>query len=201
MRKATWHDKELVVDIFTEVFAANTGTTWVLRESLNNRKGLRRLARYAFTRGMLKDGVFVSDNEKGIAICYRQNAGAFSLKGLWSEIVFALTAANIWRLPEIVGRESYRKKQRPASGDYLYYWFLGVLPHGQSAALELGIEMLELADKMQLPVYVETAVERIKPVYERYGFDTYHYWENKKKGIQFWFLKREPHTPYSPRRG
>lgn len=195
MRKAEWKDKKLFSDIFTEVFSENTGTTWVLRNNISLEKALRRLAVYSFVKGMVKDGVYISDNGRGIAICYKFNNKRFSLRYIWSEIIFTITAINIRKFPQILGRESYRKKKRPASGEYLYYWFLGALPSEHSAALELGKGILMEADRLGLPVYLETAVERLKPAYERYGFKTYHYWEEKDKGIQFWFLKREPNIP------
>ena len=195
MRKASWKDRDLYIEIFTEVFAGNTGITWVLRKNINPCKGLRRLARYSFVKGMVKDGVYISDNGKGIAICYKFNNNRFSLRIIWSEIIFALGALSIIRLPRVLHRESYKKKKRPASGEYLYFWFLGALPSERSAALELGKDIVKEADRLGLPIYLETAVERLKPAYERYGFETYHYWEEKKKDIQFWFLKREPNTP------
>ena len=43
-----------------------------------------------------------------------------------------------------------------------------------------------------LPVYLETAMDRNRAVYERYGFETYHFWEDREKNIRFWFMKLEP---------
>ena len=44
---------------------------------------------------------------------------------------------------------------------------------------------------IRLPIYPETAMERNKKVYSRYGYDMYHYREEKDKDIRFWFIKRE----------
>jgi len=137
MRKASWKDRDLFIEIFTEVFAGNTGTTWVLRKNIDPRKGLRGLARYSFVKGMARDGVYISDNRKGIAICYKFNNNNFSFREAWSDLRFAFCAMSIRKLPQIISRESYRKNKRPASGEYLYFW------------------------------------------------------EEKERGIQFWFLKRE----------
>ena len=194
MRKALYADRDLYCDIFTTMFAGNTGTTWVLRKSINPKKALRRMAGYTFALGMAKKGVYISDNNKGIAVCHRCDTKVPSLGEIWAEIVFAITALNLKNLPGILRRESYRKKQRPSSGKYLYFWFLGALPGERSAAMELGKGIVREADKLNLPIYLETAEERLKPVYERYGFETFHFWEQKEKGIRFWFLKREPHT-------
>lgn len=200
MRKATWKDRHTVIDIFSNSFKNNIGTTWVLRKNLSVEKGIKRLAMYAFIKGYVREGVFLSDNEKGVAICYKFNYKVFSLLEVWSNIVLGITAISIQRLPKILSIGAYRKNIRPQSGEYLYGWFLGVNPGGETAALELSLGILKLGDELNLPVYIDTAVEKAKPVYERYGFETFHYWEDKKKGIQYWFLKREPHTSMSPRR-
>jgi len=68
MRKASWKDRDRFIEIFTEVFAGNTATTWVLRKNIKPRKGLRKLARYAFVKGMIKDGVYFSDERNSILV-------------------------------------------------------------------------------------------------------------------------------------
>lgn len=123
---------------------------------------------------------------------YRFNLKKFSFIGTWYELRFALTSFNLLRLPKILKREAYRKKQRPASGNYYYFWFLGVLPGGEKAVFELRDAVFGRARKENLPVYLETAMERNKLAYERFGCQTFHYWHDEKEDIRFWFLKWEP---------
>ena len=52
--------------------------------------------------------------------------------------------------------------------------------------------IFELATELNLPIYLETAMERTKVAYERYGFETFHYWEDPSGNIKFWFMKWDP---------
>jgi len=191
MRKATWSDRKKVIGILTETFSDNPGSLWLLRKGINQKRGLERLCRYVFIKSFVRDGAWISDNEKGVALCYIFNRKVISVREYFSMLWFAASSVSFSRYPEVRYRESYRKSQRPQDGNYLYFWFFGVAKGGGRAAHELGIGMFEEADRLKLPIYLETALSRMKPVYERYGFKTYHFWEEKQNDIRFWFLKRE----------
>ena len=60
------------------------------------------------------------------------------------------------------------------------------------AVFELRDAIFEMATQVNLPIYLETAIERNKVAYERYGFETFHYWEDPAENIKFWFMKWEP---------
>jgi hypothetical protein len=78
------------------------------------------------------------------------------------------------------------------SGDYLYFWFLGVLPGGEGAVFDLRDGIFKLARQQNLPIFLETAMERTRIAYERYGFESFHYWHDPAEKIRFWFMKWEP---------
>ena len=191
MRKVTKNDEEKVVDIITATFLENPGVNWLLRKGGSKEKKVRTLAAYAFIKAFLRDGVYLSSNEKGVALCYKYNLKIFSLKEFLYELKFALFAIDLRRVRKVLQREAYRKSIRPLSGEYLYFWFFGVLPGGEGAAYELGRAIFKKAQVEKTPIYLETAMERNQRIYERFGFRTYHYWEDKKENIQFWFMKWE----------
>ncbi len=192
MNPATRSDKNLVVAIITDTFAKNPGVNWLLRTGGDRRKKIKRLAEFAFIKALIRKGVFISSNKKGVAICYPFNRNKFSFIEMFYELRFAITSIKLSHLPHVLKREAYRKKQRPASGKYLYFWFLGVLPGGEKAVYELKDAIFEFAEKEKLPIYLETSMERNKTIYERYGFQTFHFWNDEKENIKFWFLKWEP---------
>ncbi len=192
MRKATKADMNIVVDIITTTFAKNPGVNWMLKKKSDSAKQIKRLAQYAFIKSYLRDEVYISSNEKGVALCYKFNRKRFSLIELWYQIKFAFTSINFFKLPKVLKRESYRRKIRPNSGKYLYFWFLGVLPEGKGAGIELKNSIFQDAIKHNLSIYLETSLKRNQKIYERIGFTTYNYWENKPENIQFWFMKWEP---------
>lgn len=191
MKKATLSDMSLVVNIIAETFDNNPGVNWLIKSGVSHKKYIRRLAQYAFIKSYLRNGVFLSSNEKGVALFYKFNYKKFSIRERWYQLKFALTSISLYRLPSVLKREAYRNKMRPASGEYYYFWFFAVLPNGSGAGFELKNALFELASKDNLPIYVETTLERNKKIYERAGFTTYHYWEDKEDDIKFWFLKWE----------
>lgn len=197
MRRATRSDMSLVVNIITETFENNPGVNWLIKSGDSHKKGIRRLAEYAFIKAYSCNGVFISTNEKGIAICYKFNLSKFSCTEFWYQLKFAFTSIPLSHLFKVLQREAYRKRMRPASGAYYYFWFFSVLPGGGVAGFELKNAIFELAIKDKLPIYLETSLERNKKIYEHFGFKTYHYWEDKLDNIKFWFLKWEAPTSTS----
>jgi len=192
MRKARIAEKDKVIDIISSTFEYNPGVNWMIKKRGSHRKKIHRLASYAYLRSFLREGVYISSNEKGVALCYRFNYQVFSIREVIYQLRFALLSINPWRIPKVLKRESYRKSKRPDSGNYLYFWFLGVMPEGGGAVYELRDAIFELATQVNLPIYLETAMERTKVAYERYGFETFHYWEDPAESIKFWFMKWEP---------
>jgi hypothetical protein len=192
MRKARFAEKDKVIDIISSTFETNPGVNWIINKRGNHKKKIHRLASYAFLKSFLREGAFISSNENGIALCYRFNYQVFSIREVIFQLRFALLSINPWRILKVLKRESYRKSKRPDSGNYLYFWFLGVLPGGEGAVFELRDGIFELATQENLPIYLETAMERTKLAYEWYGFETFHYWEVPAENIKFWFMKWEP---------
>ncbi len=192
MRKARIAEKDKVIDIISSTFETNPGVNWLIKKRGSHRKKIRRLASYAFLKSFLREGAYISSNEKGVALCYRFNYQVFSIREVIYQLRFVFFSINPWRILKVLKRESYRKSKRPDSGNYLYFWFLGVIPGGGGAVYELRDAIFEMATQVNLPIYLETAMERTKVAYERYGFETFHYWEDPAENIKFWFMKWEP---------
>ncbi len=192
MRKASLAEKDKVIDIISSTVDTNPGVNWLIKKRGRHKKKIYRLASYAFYKSYLREGAFISSNEKGVALCYKFNYQVFSIREVIYLLWFALFSINPSRIPKVLKRECYRRSKRPESGDYLYFWFLGVIPDGRGAVYELRDAIFELATKINLPIYLETAMERTKVAYERYGFETFHYWEDPVENIKFWFMKWDP---------
>jgi hypothetical protein len=192
MRKATKYDKGKVVNILTRTFDAIPGVNWMLKKSGNHERKIRRLANYAVTKALLRDGVYISSNEKGVALCFKYNLRVVSFTKVFYQIKFVLLSVKLNRILRMMKLELYKERSRPRDGEYLYFWFFGVLKDGNDAAFELKNAIFRKSFQDNLPIYLETSLERNQYVYEKYGFKTYHYWEDKEENIQFWFMKREP---------
>ena len=195
MRKASIFDKDLVTGIISESFIDNPSVVSVIKNDKRKKQRIVALAKYAFKTAISRDGVYISSDNNGVAICYRYNTKKESLSDYWSQLILVIESIGVSRVFKILKREAYIKRYRHKSGNFLYFWFFGVNKEGRGngAAMELKNAILEESKNKNLPIYLETSVEKNKAVYERYGFEVYHTWENTDKNMTLWFMKKESH--------
>jgi ribosomal protein S18 acetylase RimI-like enzyme len=155
---------------------------------------IRELALYAFNTAFIRDGIFISSDEKGVALCYRYNKKRDTFLDYCYKLRLGVKAIGITRILRVLKRQAYIRKIRPKSGNYLYFWFFAVKKEGRGreSASELAHYFFDESRKQHLAIYAETTIKRISILYKRFGFETYHYWDNEGKGIKIWFMKREP---------
>ncbi|RIW17160.1 hypothetical protein D0X99_05245 [Algoriphagus lacus] len=192
MRKGTLIDQNLVVSLMVRMFKDNPAVVSLIKPGKNIENGIRSLANSTFFQSLHRDGIWISSNEGAVALCFHFNSGKFSFQEFLLDLRFAIKYIGFKRLPGVLAREAYRKKQRPADGNYFYFWFFAALPDAGEAAFELKNGIFDMARKADLPIFTETSVERNQKIYERYGFKTYQIWEVPTTKIKFWFLKWEP---------
>lgn len=79
------------------------------------------------------------------------------------------------------------------SAIFLYFRFLGVKKNGRNkgAVVELKEAIYNEATKLKLPIYLETSEQKNQRVYQRYGFQNYHTWDNKEEGIKIWCMRNQ----------
>lgn len=193
MNEVNRTDRELVSDIITDAFKNNPSVIAVIKNDNKKNERIRALAEYAFDTAFSRKGVFISSDRTGVAICYRYNAKSETIADYFNQLKLVLKVIGITRVFKILKRDGYVKKQRPASGDFLLFWFFGVMEKGKGrgAALELKNIIFNEANKNQLPIYLETSVPQNKLVYERYGFTVYHSWKETPSCPELWFMKKE----------
>lgn len=194
MRRAVKSDEKRVVDILTQSFESNPSVLWVVKKDRKLKKRIKELCRYSFNTALRRQGVWLSSNRNGVALCYPYNAKKDGFADYLSQISLVLRAVGLKRVPMVLKRESYIKQHRPADGNFLYFWFLGVLPGHQDgkAARELKEHILNLSSKSSLPIYLETSVEKNRRVYQRFGFEVYHQWVSDDNETVVYFMRRMP---------
>ncbi len=192
VRPCELKDRKTVSSIIASTFAENHGVCWLLKNHGKVRSEIKRLADYAFVKAYNSDGAYIAKNGAGVALCYKNSKSKFSLRELIYQLLFVITSVRIFHLPNILKREAERKRIRSQFDDYIYFWFLGVKPNGQNIGFDLKNKIVQKARSLNLPICLETSSLRHKMVYEHLGFETYHFWEDIKKDIRFWFMKMEP---------
>jgi hypothetical protein len=194
MLPATKEDKANVVHIIEESFKDTPSVTWVVKNDNKKEKRLKALAEYMFDIGYAKKGVFLSTDKSAIAIIFKFNNRINKHLVYYHELRLLFRAIGLRKLFSVLHRQAYLKAQKPASGNFLYFWLYGASDHGKGrgGALELQKEIYQLSADLGMPIYLETTVAQNKLVYERFGFQLYHTWQVEEQGINVWFMKREP---------
>lgn len=188
MLTAKREDRKIAVNIIAETFYHNPSVNIVIGNVGNRRKKIARLAAYAFTKSFNRNGAYLSENRKGVALCFHSSSGSGNLQEFILELRFALSIP-LQRVLLTLRRESYIKKHR-FNGPHLYFWFFGVEQGGEKAGFELIDGIFEMAGKAQLPIVLETSVARNRKIYERYQFEVYHVWPDSGDGKALWFMIR-----------
>lgn len=181
------HQYSLAVAILSQAFESNPSALWVIKKDRKIRQRLKALIEYAMNIGRLNNGLFLSEDRTAVAICFREP----SLISYGEQIKLIWKAIGIERVPFVLQRERYLKKHR-FNGPHLNFWFLGVSPitKSRTGVYDIKRGIFELSKKLQLPILLETSVERNKTVYEYFGFKVYHKWK-PAKNYSLWFMKRD----------
>lgn len=193
MRKANISDEKLIIEIISESFIYNPSVLSVIKNDNKKKQRIAELAKYAFRTAVRRNGVYISSDNEGVAICYKYNAKKESLIDYWNQLNLVIKSIGFSRVFKILKREGYVKKFRPVSGEYFYFWFFGVtnMGKGKGAAMELKDAIIKESLNKKLPIYLETSVEKNKSVYERYGFEVYHKWKNDSENMTLWFMRKD----------
>jgi len=194
MRIAARKDFPRIIEILAKAFDSNPSVTWVVKNDKKRPARVRALAAYSVKTAARRKGVYLSDNGHGIALCYRYNAKKEWITDFWNQAILVSKCIGLRNIFKVLQRERYTKSMRPKSGDYLYFWYYGVEPghNGNGDAKDIKDEIFTMADKLALPVYLETSVEKNRRVYVRYGFEVYAQWFVKDQQITLYFLRRNP---------
>lgn len=182
-------DTSKVVQILTDSFQTNPSALWVIKQDDKVQKRLKALIDYAVKTGMQNDGVFLSDDESTAAICFEEPASE-NMKSYWHQLELIARAITLPRVPQVLKREAYLKKHRPDE-QHLNFWFLGVDPQkkGSGGVHDIKNGIFQLAKEKNLPILLETSVQRNKAVYEYFGFRTYHTWK-QSEDYTLWFMRK-----------
>ncbi len=194
--------KEEIIGHVAEILKETPSAEEIVKNGGDRDKRFRYLARYMVEKGIKKNGLVLSENQKGIAILFRTNRKDSSfLNEIVEEIGLLFNVTGIKNALRILKNQKYIKAQRPKSGDYLYCWFWGIVPDHRGADTQVGKEMkdefLRLSKESNLPLYAETRTKRNVIVYQKFGFELFHTW-NRPDGNTMWFMRYIPPSSDGP---
>ena len=189
MIKATYQDKDRVVDILAESFNDNQSVNYIVKQDKKRNQRIRKLMAYSFDICYLYGEVYLTNDKSGCALILLPDKKKNNLKSILPDIKLIASCIGISNIKKAMVRESKIKKLQPKKLMYCL-WFIGVEPDQQNRGIGSTLikEVIEEAHSRQRPVYLETSTLKNIPWYEKFGFKIYN---ELNLGYPLFFMKIE----------
>lgn len=193
MRLAEKKDLETVIEIICQSFTDNPHINQIIKNDSKRDLRLRILAKYAFYCGLKRKGVYLTEDNHGVVILYKNERQKTSLLEILQKIDLAIRAVTLRRAWFVNKLESSIIHHRKNTEDHLHLWFFGVSKTsiGSGNAREMMKFSFSKSLEDKLPIYCETSVLKNNIVYNRYGFSDYQILETGINDLKIWFMRRD----------
>lgn len=184
-------DRDIIISIVTNAFEENPRVQAMIKRK-NPTRGVRLMTEYAYDLVEKFDGIYLSKDKTTILFYYRNSQYRRGLVDYLKYGKMFLKAIKPSQLFPTLKREKYIKSLRRDYEDYIYVWILGSDPETTSirGLVDIRDHLFGLSKKLNLPILIETTIEKVLKLYEYVGFDIYHNWFDEEAGINVWFLER-----------
>lgn len=189
MIKASYKDKDLVIDLLSNAFDENKSVNDVAKRGKGRKKRIKRLFGYSFRMSLLFGEVLLSDDKRGCALIIYPHKKRATIYTLLLDIKLAFSVVGISRAKYVLEREMKIHKFHPKT-PYCHIWFLGVDYRFRNKGIgsSLLTEIIQDNYQKETPVYLETSVSGNLSFYQKSGFEIY---DQIDLGYNLYFLKRE----------
>ena len=189
-------DREINISIVTRAFEQNPRAVAMMKKK-NPTRSVRLMTEYAYQLVEKYNGIYLSKDKTTVLFYYRKSQYK---RGFIDYVRYGkmfMKAIRFSQLFPTLKREKYIANLRPDYEDYIYVWVLGSVPNNKSfnGLADIRDHLFGLSEKLQLPILIETTVEKVRKLYHYVGFEEYHKWEDTEAGINVWFLERKINPP------
>jgi hypothetical protein len=189
----TKSDRDIVISIVTRAFEENPRAQAMMKQG-NPARSVRHMTEYAYKLVDKFDGIYLSEDKTTVLFYYRKSQYKRSLLDYIRYIIMFARAIRPSQFFPTMKREKYITSLRPAAyKDYIYVWVLASVPNNRSlrGLADIRDHLFGLSEKLNLPILIETTVEKVLKLYKYVGFEVYHHWHDKDAEIDVWFLERK----------
>lgn len=188
MLKAESVDKNTVVDILTKSFNENRSFNSIIKQDKYRVDRIRKVFEYYFECCSRYGAVYLSEDKNACAVISFPDQKKVSF---WS-VLMDLKLLLVLGLKSVklgFNREAKISKAHPDAAFY-YLLFIGVNPDFQRQGIgrKLLGELVADSERLKLPVYLETYLERNIILYKKAGFKVYN---ELDFGFPVFCMKRE----------
>lgn len=184
-------DRDIIISIVTNAFEQNPRAQAMMKKK-NPARSVRLMTEYAYQLVEKFDGIYLSEDKTTVLFYYRNSQYRRTFVDYLKYGIMFIQAIKPSQLFPTMKREKYIKSLRPRVKDYIYVWILGSNPDKTSiqGLVDVRNHLFGLSEKLQLPILIETTVEKVLKLYKYVGFNEYHKWYDQEAGINVWFLER-----------
>lgn len=196
----TKSDRDIVISVVTRAFEENPRAQAMMKQG-NPTRSVRLMTEYAYQLVDKFDGIYLSEDKTTVLFYYRESQYKRKLIDYLRYGKMFLKAIRPSQLFPTLRREKYIKSLRPAAyKDYIYVWVLASVPNNRSlrGLADIRDHLFGLSEKLNLPILIETTVEKVLKLYKYVGFDVYHKWHDEEADIDVWFLERKVASASEP---
>ena len=188
----TKSDHDIIIGIVTNAFEQNPRAQAIMKQK-NPTRSVRHMTEYAYSLVGRMDGIYLSEDKTTVLFYYLKSQYNRTLVDYLRYGSMFMKAIKPSQLFPTLRREKYIASLRPDYEDYIYVWVLGSIPNNKSlkGLADVRDHLFGLSEKLQLPILIETTVEKVLKLYRYVGFEEYHKWHDMDAGINVWFLERK----------
>lgn len=188
----TKSDRDIIIGIVTNAFEQNPRAQAMIRQG-NPTRSVRMMTEYAYNLVERMDGIYLSEDKTTVLFYYLKSQYHRTLIDYLRYGSMFIKAIKPSQLFPTMKREKYIASLRPAYDDYIYVWVLGSIPNNKSLSglADIRDHLFGLSEKLQLPILIETTVEKVRKLYHYVGFEEYHQWNDEDAGLTVWFMERK----------
>ena len=151
------------------------------------------MTEYAYNLVDRLDGIYLSEDKTTVLFYYLKSQYKRTLLDYIRYGIMFSKAIRPSQFFPTMRREKYIASLRPDYEDYIYVWVLGSVPGNKSlrGLADIRDHLFGLSEKLQLPILIETTVEKVRKLYHYVGFEEYHKWHDPEAGLNVWFMERK----------
>ncbi len=189
-------DRDIIISIVSRAFEQNPRAVAMMKKK-NPSRSVRLMTEYAYQLVEKFDGIYLSEDKTTVLFYYKKSQYKRGLIDYLRYGKMFMQAIRPSQLFPTLKREKYITSLRPDYEDYIYVWVLGSAPDNKSlkGLADIRDHLFGLSETLQLPILIETTVEKVLKLYRYVGFEEYHKWEDAEAGINVWFLERKLNPP------
>jgi ribosomal protein S18 acetylase RimI-like enzyme len=174
MRKASFEDRDMVVNILSKSFIHDPHLNWLIEESKNKNK-LKYILEYVFSESFDRGEIYISNDSNAAVLWNTEKKATFSFEFIKRNLLF-LFRVGLKSTIRALQTDKIIYNLYPTNTPYRQLYLIGVLPEGQGKGLASTLmnPMIEAMDKEAIPIHLETANRRNVEIYKKKGFSVFN---------------------------